>query len=442
MQKRFFSIKNHDNLKIITICGIKIKIKRNAAFRNVKNIIKSKNRAINIDKLNVKFIDSKNENVRLNFVTDTINTSSLLGGVGTALIIASQFCCRNNYELRIITRSTDVNLDAYYNYMNMCQEKIPQKVTGYTDYLRDEFGKTDNFLEINGNDLFFATSWWSANAIKSSGINKFFYIIQEIESFFYNYSDTHLMCSQILNDKNISFIVNHKLLWDYFDEHYPAITASGIYFNPCFPKVLYSNTAENIQKVKDKRKLFFYAREANSRNLYYTGIKILDKAIQNNIIDTKKWDIYFAGANLRKFAFSNNYSPIFSGQMSWSDYAEFLKNIDVCFSLMYTPHPSYPPLDTAQSGGVTVTNKFLNKQSLDCSKNIILAELNEKEMLKALNEGINLACNISQRIFNYEHSLIPDNWEKELYQTMLFMDNNADKMLNKSKSGELSYANF
>ena len=74
-------------------------------------------------------------------------------------------------------------------------------------------------LEVSEKDVFLATSWWSAAAIKSCNLrSRFFWIIQEEETFFYPYGDEHLWCSELMNDSQIDFIVNTKLLFDYFKD--------------------------------------------------------------------------------------------------------------------------------------------------------------------------------------------------------------------------------
>lgn len=413
---------------IINLLGIKLKLrKRNVepdagvvipTYSEYERLIDRQN---NRDYLNLKILDSRP--VTFNFVTDTISRPSLLGGVGTALILASKYCVQNKLPLRIIVRSTDIKIDEYIDFMNLLNEEIPEQVSLYTDYNRkidDGFAKA---LEINKGDMFLATSWWSACALKKSNINNFFYIVQEVETFFYNYGDNHLLCSEIMNDPNICFIVNSKWLWEYFNEKFPNITKHGIYFNPCFPKFLYNKKIENIKINERKRKLFFYGRIANSRNLYYTGLKLLNNAIMNNIIDTDKWDIYFAGSTCEPVMFDNGYTPKFMGQLSWAEYSIFLRDIDLCVSLMYAPHPSYPPLDAAQSGCVVVTNKFSNKIGCEWSKNIIFASLDSDDLLKALQDGVNIVDNPELRADNFLNSTIPDDWDVELKEVITFMQN-------------------
>ena len=45
------------------------------------------------------------------------------------------------------------------------------------------------------------------------------------------------------------------------------------------------------------------------------------------------------------------------------DYARQMRESDLLLSLMLSPHPSYPPLEMAACGGVTVTTAFANKSA-------------------------------------------------------------------------------
>lgn len=416
--EHILSVKNTKDRrhKVITIAGMKFKIKRKKEIGvlSYEQLISEKYPHAFSP---LKFcIEDCNYVKRLNLVTDTIMPSSLLGGVGTALIIASKFCNTYNYTLRIIVRNSPIDKNHYYNFMNMCNEPIPKSVQFYSDY---DFNDQEKGLQCGQRDIFVATSWWSAKAIKEMGINKFFYILQEVETFFYPNGDLKVKCESILKDESIFFIVNYSDLFYYLINYYPNIAKNGLYFNPCFPKSMYSNTIENLKNKKKKRKLFFYARKSNDRNLFWIGIEILDMAINKNIINLSEWDIYLIGSKIPPFQFSKGYIPKFQGQMQWKDYAKFLKDIDLCFSLMYTPHPSYPPIDALACGCVSVSNKFANRNEFKGSNNMILGDIDN--LLNALKEGITLAEDTKKRVLNYENQSIPNNWDIELENTMLFM---------------------
>ena len=357
---------------------------------------------------------------RLNVVTDSLERDSLLGGVATALIVASKFANENNMDLRIITRNTPPNPQAFFNILKINGIAAPEKVDFYSDYTRDSKGEMTFKLELSENDIFFATSWWSAEAIKKTSLRKrFFYIIQEVETYFYPYGDDHYLCSQIMEDSNIDYIVNSHYLWDYFKTNNKNICNNGIYFEPAFSENLYSMGTMN--EKQGKRKIFFYSRPNNPRNLFNYGLLIFNEAIKRNILDTNKWEICMLGQDIPHLAFCNGYEPKGMGRLGWHEYAEFLKDVDLTISLMYTPHPSYPPFDAACSGSVVLTNAHENKQSFDACKNVLVSNLDMDSFMKNMKKALLLAEDMETRKANCLASTINRDWNVSLESTMLFM---------------------
>ena len=50
-----------------------------------------------------------------------------------------------------------------------------------------------------------------------------------------------------------------------------------------------------------------------------------------------------------------------AGKMSLDDYADILNRSAIGVSLMISPHPSYPPLEMANAGCLTITNGYEGK---------------------------------------------------------------------------------
>ena len=329
--------------------------------------------------------------------------------------------------MRIITRTTPVNPLDYKRIVSLNGIKEPEDVSFYTDYDRDINGKKNFKLDVSKKDIFIATSWWSATAISKTNLaERFFYVLQEVETFFYPHGDEHYFCSQVMDKSNIDYIVNSKYLFDYFYENTPNIVNNGIYFNPAFSKNIYKN--KNIIE-KSKYNLFFYSRPNNPRNLFHYGVHLLDRAFEKGIIDSSEWDIYFIGQDTPEIVFNNRYKPINMGLLGWEQYANFLSDIDLAVSLMYTPHPSYPPYDVVCSGGVVVSNKCLNKKEFPECKNILLSDLEESTFLETIKKGIALAKDIKQRKKNFEESTIPRSWPDTLKDVLLFMENRIKNVL-------------
>ncbi len=370
----------------------------------------------------IPYLPINSEELRINMVTDSLEKDSLFGGVATALIITTIWAQFRKCKLRIITRTAPVNAMAYKRIMKINEIINLPEVEFYSDYDRDIDGKKNNALEVGQSEIFVATSWWSAFAIRKTFPSmKIAYILQEVETFFYPHGDEHSLCQSIMQDKNIVYIVNTKLLFDYFQVHDKNIFLNGISFEPAFTRSLYQMRTK--QDDKKKQRLFFYARPNNPRNLFYRGIDFINKGINSGIIDTDKWEIVCLGINVPDVVFDNGYKMINKGILDLDKYGEFLSNVDLALSLMYTPHPSYPPYDVLCSGGVVLTNQCENKKEFQFSKNAILFDLNSNDsFLTNLEKAIALAENVEKRVNNLQQSNISRSWYESLKSTITFLE--------------------
>ena len=104
--------------------------------------------------------------------------------------------------------------------------------------------------------------------------------------------------------------------------------------------------------------------------------------------------------------------PTLLQNLEWADYLRLMRASDLGLALMYTPHPSYPPLDLAACGAVATTNKFGAETSLDrYSRNIICGDLNPESLLSSLAEGSILAQDRAKRRANYQQNSMSRSWE-------------------------------
>ena len=75
------------------------------------------------------------------------------------------------------------------------------------------------------------------------------------------------------------------------------------------------------------------------------------------------------------------------GKLSLEQYAQTLAESALGVSLMYSPHPSYPPLEMAEFGVRTITNTFANKDlSLRSSAIVALRSATPEAIGQALHE--------------------------------------------------------
>ena len=325
---------------------------------------------------------------RVNLVTDSINANSLFGGVSTSIIFCALLAKRLNCQLRVITRTEKA---ASHNFSEVLKNN---KVT-YKDNV--EFMYVDLFstsvgIDMSSDDLFVATSWWTAySCLESVEANKIIYLLQEDERMFYPYGDDHLRCSSVLSNPDIRFVVNTELLFNHFaSQGFDNIVQNGLWFEPSFSS--YEAVRNLDQHSVAKKKFFFYARPNNYRNLFYLGLKTLDAAVARGILDPEVWEIYFVGQDLSTADFPKAFKPIVIEGLNWSEYVSFIRSVNIGLSLMYTPHPSYPPLDLAASGAIAVTNQHGIKQDLSrYSSNIICKRADVESLLQGIEKAIRLS---------------------------------------------------
>lgn len=346
------------------------------------------------------------DKMRVNIVTDSINGGSLFGGVITALIFAFHLANRHNADIRIITRSEE----AEKFRVNEVLENIGISFNGQIEFLYAHFASKVE-IDVCDNDQFVTTSWWTTYCtLKSVSVDKVIYILQEDERMFYPYGDDHLLAHEMMSHPQLRYVINTKLLFDHLvDSGLSNLKQNGIYFEPAFDK---NNYYFEKHDTTQKLKLFFYARPNNLRNIFYRGISILDEAVNLQLIDTNEWEIYLVGKDLPdNLIFTNGYKPKTISNMNYKEYGDFIRSVDLGFSLMYTPHPSYPPLDLAACGAVVVTNTCGNKNDLTkYSSNIITVSTAEGALLNGLIEGVALAKSQEQRLHNYKNNKLNRDW--------------------------------
>lgn len=343
---------------------------------------------------------------RVNIITDSINSGSLYGGVGTAIILASLLAEARNARLRIITRTEQGLASNLAHVLETYGIHLPHEV----EFVFAPFWDNQYEIDIGGDECFITTSWWTTAAtMKSISHNDIIYLLQEDERMFYPYGDERLRCSQVLQNKEIHFVLNTKLMYEHLvADGLENIAERGSWFEPAFPKDVFF---PRRQDQGGKRIFMFYARPNNLRNLFYFGLELIDEAIKRGILDPVKWDIRMVGKDIPELIFADTCVPTRSENLQWAEYAELVGNVDLGLCLMYTPHPSYPPLDLAASGAVVVTNRFGRKRDLtNYSKNIVCGDLDLESMLVALAEGIRLAEDTEERRGNYNVSGLGSDW--------------------------------
>jgi hypothetical protein len=354
---------------------------------------------------------------RLNLVTDSINSGSLFGGVGTALILAALMARKTGSKLRIVTR-TQVAVESGFAQVLGCNDI---SFDDNVEFVHVGVGDDAAQLDVCDGDTFLTTSWWTTACVLGSiAPSRVKYLLQEDERMFYPYGDDWIRCNEVLSRRDIGYYINTRLLFDHLVANgLPHLQTCGQWFEPSFPESMFHSQEKSEAERERKRRLFFYARPNNARNLFYRGLEVLESAVARNIVDPERWEVVWVGKDAPHVHLAGRLTPTVVSTMGWSDYAEFIRGVDVGFCLMSTPHPSYPPFDLASSGAVVVTNRFGSKQDLShYSRNILMSELDVDSLTHALEDGMRLAEDAPARRANYLANHIFRSWEDSFHNIL------------------------
>lgn len=351
----------------------------------------------------------------LTILTDSVDSDSLFGGVGTALVVGALAARRLNARLRLVTRTAAPDPRA----LGQIIQAHRLDFNGPTDFVHMPLGG-DKPLPLGENDLVLTTSWWGTRAaLGTIDPKRILYLLQEDERMFYPYSDTRLRCAETLSEPGVRILVNTRMLFDHLadgPDPLPLLRERGHWFEPAFPAF---ERPDILTPRTGKKNFFFYARPNHPRNLYWRGLEVIDKVIREGLLSADEWNIHFAGHDLAAIELAGGVRPKIWSKMPWAKYAELISQMDLGLSLMDTPHPSYPPLDLAASGSVVVTNTHGPKVSLEnWSRNILAVPPSVTALADALHVGVALAGDTKQRAENCAADQIPRNWEATLGATL------------------------
>lgn len=344
---------------------------------------------------------------RITMVTDSISKGSLFGGVGTALIFAAELANAMDATLRIVTRTEPAPPENVQHVLAVYGMRLRNEIAFDFAWIED----SRHELALQPDELVITTSWWTtAAALAGVPARQIVYLLQEDERMFYPFGDERFLCERTLRRSDIRFVINTDLLFRHLVESgLSNVAHRGISFEPAFP----DNVFHPRQVAgRTKRRFFFYARPVNARNLFHLGLEVIRNAVDAGVLDPQEWEICFVGKHIPEVDLGEGVQVRRIEDLEWAAYASFIGGVDLALSLMYTPHPSYPPLDVAASGGVVVTNRHGLKQDLSgYSRNIICADCDVEPLVQGLREGVALARS-PQRQLNFGQNGLNRSWQE------------------------------
>lgn len=273
----------------------------------------------------------------------------------------------------------------------------------------------ENETDLPNSDAAFCTLWTSAyHLVKYNNCRAKFYFNQDFEPLFYSASSIYGLIEQTYRFGFIG-IANTMGVKKAHSKYNKWVT----HFTPAIDKKTFY---PDENRKNDKFRVVFYGRPNNPRNGFELGIESL-KLVKSYFGD--KVDIISVGGEFDESEYGLEGILRNEGLLpTINDVAKLYRNCDVGLVFMFTPHPSYQPLEYMASGCATVTN--INESNLWLLRDKENAILTEPNITSVANNIINLLENEGLRntiIKNGIDTVSSTTWEVELDNLYQFIIN-------------------
>ena len=309
---------------------------------------------------------------RVNLLIPTIDLDHFFGGYIGKLNLARRLADRG-LRVRILTVDPVGPLPPSWRRTVEAYSGLD----GLFDSVEVVFGRESPGVEVSGTDRFVATTWWTAHlanqALAGRDDERFLYLIQEYEPFTFPMGSLSALANE-------SYSFPHRALFstgflrDWFRERglgvYSGGAAAGDAASEAFQNAITDVRPPAVEDLRQRqtRRLLFYARpeEHAARNMFELGALALSRAVDEGVL-RGGWELYGIGTvgSGRTMQLGGGTALQLVPRRDQAGYAELLREHDVGLALMYTPHPSLPPIEMAAAGMLTVTNTLRDQ---DCGR--------------------------------------------------------------------------
>ena len=309
---------------------------------------------------------SDNPKPRINLLIPTVNPAQVFGGVSTALKVfaATGDQLGLDFDVRIIVTDAAVELQslaALTGYeIDMLDRHSDLKNRVLTDV-----ASRDAPLYLRRSDFFFASAWW--NAAQAFDLQKqqlqffsqkmpFTYLVQDFEPNFSSWSSEWAAAESTYSQARESIaIINSNELFDYMNARY---VFGKTYLLPYSPNAAIVDALKSVQR---KKQILVYGRPSVGRNCFELLMDGLATWQARCPMEAAEWKIISVGEAYDDVQCSPAQNVTVLGKVDLPSYGQLLSDSAIGISLMLSPHPSYPPLEMAQAGLITITNAFEKK---------------------------------------------------------------------------------
>jgi hypothetical protein len=333
-------------------------------------------------------VDAFLQGYRLNILISAISVSGAMGGVATQVEIPLQVFKRNlahkGWKVRFICVGSaplagDNLVDHYVGRLGIDSDLVSCHYNSGTGVP----------VPVAPNDIFLGSLWynflWAVPLIRFQqtqfGGNPRPYVsmVQDYEPGFHPWSSAYMLSTASYDtDWPKRIIFNSSELASFYRARGHNAEDSFI-FEPVLNGQL-RTALESPSRPHKERVILFYGRPTSRRNCFYLIKKSLEIWAEN-YENAHAWRVVSVGADYAPFALPKGAKIQVRGKLTLAEYADELHRAAVGFSLMASPHPSYPPLEMAHFGALTVCNNFECKDLSLWHENLLPAPLVDPEHL-------------------------------------------------------------
>jgi hypothetical protein len=292
----------------------------------------------------------------VNVLVPTAAPAKIFAGIRTALVFARQVALELDRPLRIVTINPNGSPGDRKRIEQTLAADLKVRHLGLVRLGDHEV------LNAAADDVWIVTHWTTAHAAdvaRRVGVieaRRVVYLVQDYEPGFEPWSSNHALVRATYH-AGFHLAVNSRPLARHLASQEDIAIDDASVFSPDLDASRLEQAAA-LRRPAPHVRVLFYARPSKPRNLFALGVSALRRA--DDLLGDRRADVQVmaAGEPTGDVALGPGRTVTGLGNVGWDGYYRLLSEVDVGLSLMYSPHPSHPPLDLAISGARVVTNDF------------------------------------------------------------------------------------
>lgn len=299
----------------------------------------------------------------LNVLQPILSPDAMTGGPNTIVLLAA-LVAECGVPVRIVTTRTGHRTDPGW-FANHVASLLSRPAPPGLQVVMGSDGAAP--ATVGDGDLWLATHWTTGQTLRPvlplMRRDWFLYLVQDFEPGFYAWSSNYALALETYGMPHRAMI-NEAFLATYLRKQGPGLYAEPSFldthcqvFEPAVDRRIFYPPQQSQRP--GPRRLLFYARPTNARNMLGLGVQALRAAVEQGAFPGE-WEFLSIGGrgSLGAVALGGRHRLRPAPWVGYAAYAENLREADILLCPMLSPHTSYPVLEMAACGGIAVTNTY------------------------------------------------------------------------------------